>query len=144
VACDTDSANDAAATLTARNERVGITANPLPSDLGDHKEDVGIFGIDVLRAASLLRFGSLRWRPAKDRERLRPLIATWCESDAFFGGVRTYCHCFFGIGDPSTPAFSQFAKPEDQALFGPRMPSSPFHHIAPGSPPIDAMMRIPN
>ena len=73
-----------------------------------------------------------------------PLIATWCESDELFGAVRTYCHCFFGIGDPSTPAFSQFAKPEDQALFGPRMPSSPFHHIAPGSPPIDAMMRIPN
>ena len=28
-----------------------------------------------------------------------PLIATWCESDELFGAVRTYCHCFFGIGD---------------------------------------------
>jgi catechol 2,3-dioxygenase-like lactoylglutathione lyase family enzyme len=59
-----------------------------------------------------------------------PLTATWCESDMLFGAERTYCHCFFGIGDGGALAFFQFEKPEDQALFGPKMPSSPFHHIA--------------
>ena len=59
-----------------------------------------------------------------------PLIATWCESDELFGAVRTYCHCFFGIGDGNALAFFQFEKPEDQELFGPKMPSTPFHHIA--------------
>lgn len=59
-----------------------------------------------------------------------PLIATWCEADELFGAVRTYCHCFFGIGDGSALAFFQFEKPEDQELFGPRMPPTPFHHIA--------------
>jgi glyoxylase I family protein len=59
-----------------------------------------------------------------------PLIATWCESDELFGAMRTYCHCFFGLADGSALAFFQFVKPEDQALFGPKMPSSPFHHIA--------------
>ena len=28
-----------------------------------------------------------------------PLIATWCEKDELFGKERTYCHCFFGLGD---------------------------------------------
>jgi glyoxylase I family protein len=59
-----------------------------------------------------------------------PLIATWCESDELFGAVRTYCHCFFGIGDGSALAFFQFANAEDQEQFGPEMPSTPFHHIA--------------
>jgi catechol 2,3-dioxygenase-like lactoylglutathione lyase family enzyme len=59
-----------------------------------------------------------------------PLLATWCEADELFGAVRTYCHCFFGLADGSALAFFQFAKPEDQALFGPKMPDSPFHHIA--------------
>ena len=59
-----------------------------------------------------------------------PLTATWCESDELFGEVRTYCHCFFGLEDGSALAFFQFARPEDQALFGPKMPASPFHHIA--------------
>ena len=59
-----------------------------------------------------------------------PLIATWCESDELFGAVRTYCHCFFGLADGGALAFFQFAKPEDQELFGPKMPESPFHHIA--------------
>ncbi len=59
-----------------------------------------------------------------------PLIATWCESDELFGAERVYCHCFFGIGDGGALAFFQFEKPEDQALFGPEMPPSPFHHIA--------------
>jgi catechol 2,3-dioxygenase-like lactoylglutathione lyase family enzyme len=59
-----------------------------------------------------------------------PLIATWCESDELFGAVRTYCHCFFGLGDGGALAFFQFAKPEDQKLFGPKMPDTPFHHIA--------------
>jgi catechol 2,3-dioxygenase-like lactoylglutathione lyase family enzyme len=59
-----------------------------------------------------------------------PLIATWCEKDELWGKERTYCHCFFGIGDGGALAFFQFATPEDQALFGPKMPESPFHHIA--------------
>jgi glyoxylase I family protein len=59
-----------------------------------------------------------------------PLIATWCESDELFGKERTYCHCFFGLADGGALAFFQFADAEDQALFGPAMPSSPFHHIA--------------
>lgn len=59
-----------------------------------------------------------------------PLIATWCESDELFGAERTYCHCFFGLQNGGALAFFQFARPEDQALFGPKMPESPFHHIA--------------
>ena len=59
-----------------------------------------------------------------------PLLATWCESDELFGAVRTYCHCFFGLADGGALAFFQFAKPEDQKLFGPKMPDTPFHHIA--------------
>ncbi len=59
-----------------------------------------------------------------------PLMATWCESDVLFGAERTYCHCFFGLGDGGALAFFQFANPEDQALFGPKMPDTPFHHIA--------------
>lgn len=59
-----------------------------------------------------------------------PLIATWSESDELFGAMRTYCHCFFGLGDGGALAFFQFVNPEDQDLFGPKMPASPFHHIA--------------
>jgi glyoxylase I family protein len=59
-----------------------------------------------------------------------PLIATWCESDELFGKERTYCHCFFGLADGGALAFFQFADAEDQELFGPKMPESPFHHIA--------------
>lgn len=59
-----------------------------------------------------------------------PLAATWCESDELFGEVRTYCHCFFELGDGSALAFFQFANPRDQELFGPTIPPSPFHHIA--------------
>ena len=59
-----------------------------------------------------------------------PLTATWCEADELFGKERVYCHCFFGLADESALAFFQFAHPEDQALFGPKMPPSPFHHIA--------------
>jgi catechol 2,3-dioxygenase-like lactoylglutathione lyase family enzyme len=59
-----------------------------------------------------------------------PLVATWSESDELFGAMRTYCHCFFGLGDGSALAFFQFASPEDAALFGPTMPASPFHHVA--------------
>jgi len=59
-----------------------------------------------------------------------PLVATWCETDFLWGKDRTYCHCFFGIGDGGALAFFQFADPEDQALFGPEMPASPFIHIA--------------
>ena len=59
-----------------------------------------------------------------------PLVATWCEADELFGAERVYCHCFFGLGDGSALAFFQFAKKEDQDLFGPKIPMSPFHHIA--------------
>lgn len=59
-----------------------------------------------------------------------PLVATWCESDQLFGRERVYCHCFFGVADGSALAFFQFANPEDQKLFGPKLPASPFHHIA--------------
>jgi glyoxylase I family protein len=59
-----------------------------------------------------------------------PLVATWSESDDLFGAVRTYCHCFFGLGDGSALAFFQFAGAADQAQFGPPMPFTPFHHIA--------------
>jgi len=59
-----------------------------------------------------------------------PLIATWCESDVLFGAERTYCHCFFGLADGGALAFFQFARPEDAELFGPRIPDTPFHHIA--------------
>lgn len=59
-----------------------------------------------------------------------PLVATWCETDELFGELRTYCHCFFGIGDGGALAFFQFANERDAALFGPKIPSSPFNHIA--------------
>jgi glyoxylase I family protein len=59
-----------------------------------------------------------------------PLVATWCEADELFGKERVYCHCFFGLADDSALAFFQFANPEDQSLFGPKMPASPFHHVA--------------
>jgi glyoxylase I family protein len=59
-----------------------------------------------------------------------PLVATWCEVDELFGSERVYCHLFFGLADGSALAFFQFAKPEDQALFGPELPNSPFRHIA--------------
>ena len=59
-----------------------------------------------------------------------PLTATWCEKDELFGKERTYCHCFFGLSDDSALAFFQFAEKEDAELFGPKMPMSPFHHIA--------------
>lgn len=59
-----------------------------------------------------------------------PLIATWCEKDELFGKERTYCHCFFSLGDGGALAFFQFASKEDEALFSPKMPASPFHHIA--------------
>jgi glyoxylase I family protein len=59
-----------------------------------------------------------------------PLMATWCEVDELFGAERVYCHLFFGLADGSALAFFKFAKDEDQALFGPRLPASPFRHIA--------------
>jgi len=59
-----------------------------------------------------------------------PLVATWCEKDLLFGKERTYCHLFFELGDGSALAFFQFADANDQAEFGPKMPATPFHHIA--------------
>lgn len=59
-----------------------------------------------------------------------PLLATWCEKDLLFGAERTYCHLFFGLGDGGALAFFQFAEASDQEQFGPKMPFTPFHHIA--------------
>jgi len=59
-----------------------------------------------------------------------PLMATWCESDVLFGAERTYCHVFFGLADGGALAFFQFERDEDQEEFGPKMPATPFHHIA--------------
>ena len=59
-----------------------------------------------------------------------PLLATWCEKDVLFGAERTYCHLFFGLADGGALAFFQFANPADQEQFGPKMPFTPFHHIA--------------
>jgi catechol 2,3-dioxygenase-like lactoylglutathione lyase family enzyme len=59
-----------------------------------------------------------------------PLVATWCEQEELFGRERTYCHCFFGLGDGSALAFFTFAEADDQAEFGPDLPPSPFRHIA--------------
>ncbi len=59
-----------------------------------------------------------------------PLVATWCEQEELFGKERTYCHCFFGMSDGSALAFFSFAHADDQAEFGPELPSSPFRHIA--------------
>jgi glyoxylase I family protein len=59
-----------------------------------------------------------------------PLVATWCEVDELFGAERVYCHLFFAIGDGGALAFFKFAKPEDEELFAPKMPFTPFHHIA--------------
>jgi glyoxylase I family protein len=59
-----------------------------------------------------------------------PLVATWCEKDVLFGEERTYCHVFFGLGDGGALAFFQFADAKDQEQFGPKMPFTPFHHIA--------------
>jgi glyoxylase I family protein len=59
-----------------------------------------------------------------------PLVATWCEKDELFGAERVYCHLFFALADGGALAFFKFAKKEDEELFGPRMPDSPFHHIA--------------
>jgi catechol 2,3-dioxygenase-like lactoylglutathione lyase family enzyme len=59
-----------------------------------------------------------------------PLVATWCESDVLFGKPRTYCHCFFALGDGSALTFFQFASDEDWQEFGAGLSSSPFVHIA--------------
>ena len=59
-----------------------------------------------------------------------PLLATWSEADELFGALRVYCHTFFGLADGSALAFFQFAEKEDQNLFAPKIPPSPFHHIA--------------
>src|SRR5579862_5210692 len=59
-----------------------------------------------------------------------PLVATWCEKDELFGAERVYCHLFFALADGGALAFFKFAQPEDENLFGPRMPETPFHHIA--------------
>jgi catechol 2,3-dioxygenase-like lactoylglutathione lyase family enzyme len=59
-----------------------------------------------------------------------PLVATFCEKDVLFGKERVYCHAFFGMPDGSALAFFQFANASDEAEFVPKMPSTPFVHIA--------------
>jgi glyoxylase I family protein len=41
-----------------------------------------------------------------------------------------YVLSLFQLGDGSALAFFQFADADDQKQFGPKMPDSPFHHIA--------------
>jgi glyoxylase I family protein len=41
-----------------------------------------------------------------------------------------YCHLFFALADGGALAFFKFAEKGDEELFGPKMPDSPFHHIA--------------
>ena len=59
-----------------------------------------------------------------------PLVATWCEVDELSGAERVYCHLFFALGDGGALAFFKFANSQDEELFGPKMPATPFHHIA--------------
>jgi catechol 2,3-dioxygenase-like lactoylglutathione lyase family enzyme len=59
-----------------------------------------------------------------------PLLATWSESDELFGKLRTYVHCFFGLGDGGALAFFQFAEKSDEEEFSPPIADTPFHHIA--------------
>ena len=59
-----------------------------------------------------------------------PLMATWSESDELFGKMRTYVHCFFGLGDGGALAFFQFADKGDEKEFSPPIAETPFHHIA--------------
>ena len=59
-----------------------------------------------------------------------PLVATWTEVEELWGKERVYCHTFYGLADGSALAFFQFADPADQALYGPKMPETPFSHIA--------------
>lgn len=93
---------------------------------------------DTARATTVARLHHNAW-VTRDQEATRqfyedliglPLVATWSETDELFGAERVYCHTFFGLADGSALAFFQFADPEDQELFGPPMPSTPFSHIA--------------
>jgi len=61
-----------------------------------------------------------------------PLMATWCESDELFGKVAYLrAHLSTGSVDGGALAFFQFADPADPGGgFGPKMPPTPFHHIA--------------
>jgi len=59
-----------------------------------------------------------------------PLVATWCEKTHLFGKERVYMHCFFEAADGECLAFFQFAGDEDQKEFGPKLPVSPFRHLA--------------
>jgi catechol 2,3-dioxygenase-like lactoylglutathione lyase family enzyme len=93
---------------------------------------------DTVRTTTVARLHHNAW-VTRDQEATRqfyeeliglPLVATWSEADELFGAERVYCHTFFGLADGSALAFFQFANPEDQALFGPTMPQTPFSHIA--------------
>ena len=95
----------------------------------------------TLRAAKILRERAGEFDVVHDNQSLGygllalqraglPLVATWTEVEELFGEERTYCHTFYGLGDGSALAFFQFADPADQERFGPKMPKSPFTHIA--------------
>ena len=47
-----------------------------------------------------------------------------------FGAERTYCHSSSGWPTAARWRSSSSRDEEDQKLFGPKMPVSPFHHIA--------------
>jgi len=93
---------------------------------------------ETMRQTAVARLHHNAW-VTRDQEATRqfyedliglPLVATWSETDELFGAERVYCHTFFGLADGGALAFFQFANPEDQALFGPTMPATPFAHIA--------------
>ena len=72
---------------------------------------------NCLRACTTMPTCRATWRPrGKFYEDIigLPLVATWCEKDELFGKERTYCHCFFGLGDGGALAFFQFADEEDR------------------------------
>src|SRR5688572_30766804 len=121
-------------TSSSRHSRwSGAWISPTASEGRAHEERV------VMAAARLPNRLHHNAYVSKDLEATRrfyedviglPLLATWCEKDLLFGAERTYCHCFFGLGDGGALAFFQFADPKDAEQFGPKMPFSPFHHIA--------------
>jgi len=56
-------------------------------------------------------------------------MATGANRTSSSQGAHLRAH-FLRIGDGGALAFFQFADPADQAEFGPKMPQTPFHHVA--------------
>ena len=62
--------------------------------------------------------------------RVLPLQARWSVTLCLFAPERTSWHCVSGFGDGGALAFFQFADKEDEKLFVPDMPATPFVHLA--------------